>query len=83
MSQNLTSQMARQGERVTIINRHGGVGIGFLVDGQVWVTTGSVYAVRAEDDVCGINEFIQDGGKHYFEQVNRLGIFHKDIRGMR
>lgn len=69
---NQTSSEIRNHEMVTTINRLGGIGIGYLVEGQVWKTTGSYWAVKAEDDVFGMTQYHQDGGRMYRQQAEKI-----------
>ena len=69
---NLTSSEVRKGEVVTTIDRLRGHGIGYLIDGQVWITTGSYWAVKAEDDVFGLAKYYRDGGEAYRAKVKAV-----------
>ena len=65
MSQGLKHSEAIKGEPVTTINSAGGIGFGYLVNGVVWKTTGSYYAVDATQDVFPMQSYKQDGGEGY------------------
>ena len=69
---NLTSSDARKGEMVTTINKYGGLGIGHLIKGEVWVNTGSLWACPASQDVIPITDYIQDGGETYRRKAKKL-----------
>jgi hypothetical protein len=65
MAEKLTSQDARQGEMVTTIAKYDSVGIAYIVDGEVYNPSGSVWAVKAKDDVFGLVGILQDKGEFY------------------
>ena len=69
---NLTSSAARKGETVTTINKYGGLGIGHLIEGEVWVNTGSVWACPAKNDVVPMVNYIRDGGAGYRLKARKL-----------
>ena len=56
---------AIKGKPVTTVNNKGGLGFGYLVNGAVWKTTGSYYAVDATQDVFPMVRYIEDGGDAY------------------
>jgi len=55
------------GEQVTTIGKFGNLGIGYLVDGVVYKTTGSFWAIDARKDLFPMVSYIQDGGQEYLE----------------
>ena len=70
---NLTYSEARKGEVVTTVSRFSGYGIGYLIDGQVWITVGSYWAVKAEDDTfSGIVMYHRDNGEGYSARVKAM-----------
>ena len=69
---NLTCSEARKGEVVTTVDRLGGIGTGYLIDGQVWATTGSYWAVKAENDVFGLAEYHRDNGRGYLSKIREV-----------
>jgi hypothetical protein len=68
----LTAAEARKGEVVTTTNRYGGLEIGYLIAGQVWQTTGTFHAVKAEDNVLGMIEYTRDEGASYMAKARSL-----------
>ena len=68
----LKSTEARKSEIVTTTNRSGGLGRGYLVNGTVWVTTGSVWAVKATEDVTPMVSYQRDGGSGYIKRAHRV-----------
>lgn len=60
---------AKAGRMVTTISRLDGVGVGYVVDGSVYVTTGSFWATLAENDVFGLVGIIPDGGNFYMSAI--------------
>lgn len=56
---------ALKGEIVTVKTKFGGTGIGYLVDGVVYVTTGSYWAIDARKNVRPMEHFERDGGAGY------------------
>ena len=68
----ILSSEARKGEMVTTHVKYGGIGLGYLVDGVVYKTTGSAYAIRADADVCPMVSFDRDGGAGYRAEVKRV-----------
>ncbi len=72
MSANLLSSDARKGDVVTTVNEYGGLGIGYLVNGEVWVNVGSLWACPASQDVIPMVEYHQDGGEMYRQKAERF-----------
>lgn len=61
-----------KGETVTTFSDCS-IGIGYLQsDGEVFVTTGSFYAVNAKTDIQPMVRFQRDSGKAYRSEVNRI-----------
>lgn len=75
MKAQLTHAEAKAGEKVTVILNGGGISMGYLVDGVVWKTTGSYWAVEAKKDAIPMRRFIRDGGKGYRKAVKKLTGF--------
>ena len=72
MSANLSSSEIRtSGEVVTTTDNYGGLGIGYLVNGQVYVT-GGFWAVKAEQDVFQMVSYKRDGGAEYRATAKRM-----------
>jgi len=65
MSAGLKHSEAIKGIPVTTVNSAGGIGFGYLVDGRVWKTTGSVYAIDATQDVFPMMYYVEDNGERY------------------
>ena len=63
---------AIQGEKVTTHLEHNGIGLGYLVAGEVYKTTGSYYAVNAKNDVFKMVSFDRDNGNGYFNKCRNL-----------
>lgn len=68
----LPASQARKGEMVTTYSEHGGIGIGYLVDGTVYETTGSFYAIDATCSVQPMTRYERDNGNGYNNAVKRL-----------
>lgn len=69
----LNAQTLREsGEIVTTEVRYGGIGIGYLLNGQVYVTTGNGGVVEAENDVNGLVGFARDGGEGYHAKARMI-----------
>jgi hypothetical protein len=75
---NRTSTEIKQYPQVTTIDNIGGYGIGYLIEGEVWVTTGSYWACEAKKDVFGLASYIEDNGEAYLAKIK--GIFGKTLR---
>jgi len=62
-----------KGEMVTTHLELGGIGIGYLQpDGEVYITTGSYFAVNAKRDIAPMISFSRDGGAGYRTKVREL-----------
>ena len=72
MSQGLRHSDAIKGTPVTTINVQGGIGFGYLVNGRVWKTTGSNYAVDATQDVFPMVSYLEDNGEGYRKATQGL-----------
>jgi hypothetical protein len=62
------------GEVVTTISNHGGIGLGRLVDGIVYVSAGNGFYTPAVDRPGGLKEFHRDGGAGYAAPLDRLRL---------
>jgi len=67
----LPSTEARKGELVTIFT-DSSIGVGYLVDGEVWKPSGSYWAVKASEDIFPMTRFERDNGEGYLEAVRSL-----------
>lgn len=64
---------ARAGEMVTTYALEGkAVGVGYLVNGSVFITTGSYWAIRSDLDVFPMERFERDGGAGYLAKVRGI-----------
>jgi len=63
---------ARKGEKVTTHLDLNGTGMGYLVDGIVYVTTGSYWAMDATKDFLPMLSFDRDGGRGYLNKARTL-----------
>lgn len=74
------SRIARQGEQVTTLSRYDGIGIGYIVAGEVYVRTGSLYAIPASEDVLGLKGIFRDGGDFYMKVALGQAKVTDDLR---
>lgn len=65
-------EQAKQSEKVTTVNSLDGLGIGYLFNGRVWVTTGTVFCILATEDVFPMVDYYRDGGNAYMERARGL-----------
>lgn len=65
-------EVRKLGEKVTTISRQDGIGFGWLVNGVVWKSTGSYFAVRADTAPGGLKRYIRDGGAKYMEEARKI-----------
>ncbi len=72
MSAGLKHSEAIKGIPVTTYNSAGGIGFGYLVNGSVWKTTGSAYAVDATQDVFPMVSYVEDNGEGYRKATRGL-----------
>jgi hypothetical protein len=64
--QRFTPKILREsGELVTTQVCFGGLGLGYLLDGQVYITTGTAYTIKAKDGPMGLEGYLRDGGSAY------------------
>lgn len=61
-----------KGEKVTTHLKYDGIGLGYLIDGEVYKTTGSYYAVNAKDDVIPMLSYDQDNGDGYLAKCRNI-----------
>lgn len=72
-NQSFSPQGLREsGQVVTTVLQHGGLGLGYLMDGQVYVTTGNGGVILAADDVFGTENYYADGGAAYRARACRM-----------
>lgn len=64
--------MAAQPQMVTTYGKMGSIGIGYLLAGQVWRTTGSALCILATDDIDPMVRYDIDGGAGYHQAVRQL-----------
>lgn len=72
MTQQIPHTEAIKGQVVTTICSRGGTGIGYLVDGEVYKTTGSYFAKNAKDGPFPMIGFVEDGGHLYRNKVSDI-----------
>ena len=65
-----------KGEQVTTHGTHGSTGIGYLIDGVVYKTTGSYWAIDAKADVFPMQSFDRDNGRGYLNKIKNMGLSH-------
>jgi len=63
---------ARQGELVTTRVQFGGVGLGFLVDGEVYVSAGNGFAIKGDQNFPKVLDFRRDEGRGYHNPLSFL-----------
>lgn len=63
---------ARKGELVTTTVKYDGIGLGYLVDGEVFVSTGNGFAVHGSLDVFPVISYDRDGGEGYYAKARKL-----------
>jgi hypothetical protein len=63
-----------RGEVVTTISNQGGIGLGRLVDGIVYVSAGNGFYTPAADRPGGLKEFRRDAGEGYAAALDRLRL---------
>ena len=63
---------AQQGETVTTRTEYDGVGLGHLIDGTVYVSTGNGFAVNGDQNFPKVTGFTRDGGSGYLVKVCSL-----------
>jgi len=63
---------AREGETVTTQTEHNGVGLGHLVGGTVYVSTGNGFAVSGDKNFPKVTGFTRDGGAGYRARVQKV-----------
>ena len=73
MTKQIKHSEATAGEQVTTYGQ-GATGIGYLVDGVVYKTTGSYYAVDATTMFPRMERYERDGGKGYIAKIRSFGI---------
>jgi hypothetical protein len=70
----LKASVAERGERVTTVSNHGGIGLGYLVDGVVYKSGGNGWYYPAAEGFGGLKTFYRDGGADYPKAVNSLNL---------
>ena len=73
MAKTIKHSDAKAGEQVTTYNNRGGVGLGYLVDGTVYRTTGSYWAIEAAKDVFPMIRYERDAGQGYIDTFRNWG----------
>lgn len=74
MIKNIKRSEALEGEQVTTYLKYGGVGIGNLVDGVVYVMSGDGWAIEATMAPLPMISYKRDGGAGYMSRVTRIGV---------
>ncbi len=67
-----SDEVRANGVPVTAHDTFGGLSLGFLLDGDIWIAGDGYMAVRAQDDVFGLKDYDLDGGQAYFESVHGI-----------
>ena len=71
----ISISQARQGEMVTTQTEYDGIGLGYLVNGKVYVSTGNGFAVEGNESFPRVVGFIcDDGVKYHLKALELLGV---------
>jgi hypothetical protein len=63
---------AKTGELVTTRSAYGGVGLGRLVNGQVYRSGGNGFYYPADEGPGGLKDYERDGGAGYYDRLRGL-----------
>ena len=72
MKDTIRASVAEQGERVTTHNKFGGMGLGYIVDGIVYMSSGNGWYQNAETNVFPLDTYDHDNGDGYLNQARKL-----------
>jgi len=72
MKRMIKKSEAEQGELVTTFCKLGGVGVGRLIDGEVYKSDGNGFFSLVKNDAFGLDRFERDGGAGYRNRVREL-----------